>query len=118
MRHLPTLIGAAVLTAQALPAATFPTEWKYVQSVRVDRTGLLKLSVPLETLDAARPGLEDLRLYDDAGREIPFRLERPVQAQKVIQPAKRFQVTLGADSTSITLETGLEGAIDGLTLET
>jgi hypothetical protein len=118
MRTLLPLIGAAALAANVLLAATFPTEWKNVQPVRVDQIGLVKLSVPLESLDAARAGLEDLRLYDDAGREIPFHLERPVQAQRIVQPAKRFQVTLANDATSITLETGLDRAINGLTLET
>ena len=38
----------------------------------------MKISLPVETLDAARPALEDLRLYDDAGNEVPYLIERPV----------------------------------------
>ena len=38
----------------------------------------------VETLDAARPALEDLRLRDDAGNDLPFLIVRPVPAGQVI----------------------------------
>ncbi|MBI2925347.1 MAG: DUF3999 family protein [Verrucomicrobia bacterium] len=99
-------------------SAPFPADWRNVQSVQIDRTGLVKLSVPLETLDAARPGLEDLRLYDDSGRELPFLLQRPVQSQAVVHAPKSFHVTLNAASTVAVIETGLNQPIEGLTLDT
>ena len=80
--------------------------------------GLVKISLPVETLDAARPGLEDLRLCDDAGNELPFLLSHPAPAAKAIQSAKSFQVSLGAATTVITLETGLTQPLDGVSLET
>lgn len=42
-------------------------EWRQRQEVAVEGTGLFKLSLPPETLEAARPGLEDLRVADSAG---------------------------------------------------
>jgi len=46
--------------------------------------------LPVETLDAARPALEDLRLYDDAGNEVPYLIERPVPVTKIVQNVKSF----------------------------
>jgi hypothetical protein len=99
-------------------AAAFPAAWKNVQTVTVNKTGLIKLSVPLETLDAARPALEDLRLFDDAGREVPFLVERPVPASRAVRSARNFQAALTAETTIATFETGLAPALDGVTLET
>src|ERR1017187_2137453 len=64
--------------------APLPGDWQHEQRFDVPATGLVKLSLPTATLEAARPGLEDLRLYDDAGREVPYLIERPKPAGKVI----------------------------------
>ncbi len=48
-------------------AATFPEAWQHVQTFTVATGGLTMVAVPDETLNAARPRLDDLRLYDDAG---------------------------------------------------
>ena len=79
--------------------------------------GLVKLSLPLGTLDAARPALEDLRLYDAAGMEVPYLIERPRPVGKVIQAARSFQVSVEGAFTVLTLETGLTQPLDGVTLE-
>lgn len=107
-----------LLPANPVPAASLPTAWKYVQSISLEQTGLVRLSIPLETLAAARPGLEDVRLYDAAGREVPFLIDRPAQTGKIVRSARSFQVTLGADATVATFETGLTQALAGITLET
>jgi hypothetical protein len=112
---------AALLVAFApttLRAAPLPPDWKHVQTVHVDQTGLLKLSVPLETLDAARPALADLRLYDDAGREVPFRIERPTPAPRAVRSARNFRVTLAGNATIATFATDLAQPLDRVTLET
>ena len=98
-------------------AANLPSDWQHEQSFDVSTTGLLKISLPVETLDAARPGLEDLRFYDGAGNEVPYLIERPVPFAKIVRPAKSFQVSLNANTTVITLETGLAQTLDGVTLE-
>jgi hypothetical protein len=98
-------------------AANLPSDWQHEQSFGVSTTGLVKISLPVETFDAARPSLEDLRLYDDAGNEVPYLIERPAPVAKVVQAAKSFQVSLNANTTVITLETGLGQPLDGVTLE-
>lgn len=106
------MIGAAAL------AAPLPPDWQHVQTVQVDQNGLLKVGVPLETLDAARPDLADLRLYDDAGREVPFRIERPTPAPRAIRAAKNFRVTLSGKATVATFDTDLQQSVDRISLET
>ena len=108
----------AVLHNTVTGAAPLPAEWQHEQRFEVPATGLMKLSLPMATLDTARPGLEDLRLYDDAGHEVPYLIERPKPAGRIIQEAKSFQVSVDAAKTVLTLETGLAHPLDGVTLET
>jgi hypothetical protein len=108
----------ALLIGISAIAANLPSDWKREQSFDVSTTGLVKMSLPLETLDAARPALEDLRLYDQAGTEVPYLIERPPQVAKAAQPVKAFQVSLNASTTVLTLETGSAQPLDGVTLGT
>lgn len=98
--------------------AALPSEWRYEQDFAISAPGLVKISLPVETLDTARPALEDLRLCDDAGHELSYLISRPVPAPKTVQGAKSFQVSLNTATTVITLETGLTQAVDGVSLET
>ena len=98
--------------------AALPSDWQHEQHFDVTSPGLVKFSLPAETLNAARPALEDMRLYNDAGNELPFLIERPTPVAKVVQPAKSFHVSLNASATVITLETGLAQPLDGVSLET
>jgi hypothetical protein len=99
-------------------AAGLPSDWQHEQPFNVPASGLVKLSLPVETLDAARPALEDLRLCDDAGNEVPYLIEHPVPVVKVVQNVKSFHVSLTSSNTAIVLETGLTQPLDDVTLET
>ncbi|MGA2280432.1 MAG: DUF3999 family protein [Verrucomicrobiota bacterium] len=99
-------------------AAGLPADWQHEQPFNVSAPGLIKLNLPVETLDAARPALEDLRLYDDAGNEVPYLIERPVPVVKVVQNVKSFHISLTPSNTVIVLETGLTQPLDDVTLET
>ncbi len=107
----------ALLGVSDCGAATLPGDWQNEQRFEVSETGLIKLSLPVETLDKARPGLEDLRLYDDSGAEVPYYIERPVAVNRTHLAAKSFQVALGSSATVITIETGVDRPVDSLTLE-
>ncbi len=113
-----TCLGAALLLTVGVAHAELPTEWKYVQKIEVTKPGLVKLSLPIETLGAARAALEDLRIYDAAGAAVPYLLERPARSEKIVQKARKFETTLTGDATRINLETGLVQPIEGITLET
>jgi hypothetical protein len=112
------LVCAFALWAGLSAAANLPSDWQREQTFDIASAGLVKISLPVETLDSARPGLEDLRLYDDAGNEIPWLIERPMPAPRVVQSARSFRVTLNADNTVVTLEPGLTQPVDAITLET
>ena len=111
-------LGGTLWAGLSTAGAGLPSAWQHEQTLNVSTTGLVKIDLPDETLGAARPALEDLRLYDDAGNEIPYVLARPVPLPKVIQKVKSFQVLLNANDTVITLEIGLTQPLDAVTLET
>ena len=60
--------AAFFFVANAL--ALSPNEWRFRQPLDVPAAGLIRIDLPPETLDAARPALEDLRLLDSAGQEV------------------------------------------------
>jgi len=107
----------AIILVFSLRVAALPTDWPHAQAFSVAAPGLVKISLPVETLDAARPALEDVRVCDDAGNELPFLITRPMPSPKAVQGAKSFQVSLQPAATVITLETGLGQPLDGVTLE-
>ena len=59
----------AALLHPALLGAMTPSEWRFSQAIEVSTTGLVRVNVPVETLDAARPDLADVRIVDSGGRE-------------------------------------------------
>ena len=115
---MPRLAWTLVLVPCLVASAALPDDWQHEQKFELPAPGLVKISLPTETLDAARPALEDLRLTDDAGNELPYWIERPTPGLKPTQTAKSFQVALNSDTTLVTIETGLAQPIDGVTLET
>jgi hypothetical protein len=92
--------------------------WKYVQTVTISSTGLIKFSVPASTLDAARLNLPDLRITDPEGNEIPYWLDRPGRDSNDLITAKSFQVTLEPKATIIQVETDTTDAIDSVEIQT
>jgi hypothetical protein len=109
---------AALCTPWATSNAATFSEWQFRQSFEISNTGLIKISLPLETLDAARPDLADLRFADSAENEMPYVIERPARPAPPIRSARSFQAQLLPDSTLITLETGTTQSVSGITLVT
>jgi hypothetical protein len=120
LRTLRVCLSGILMLAPGFPihAAGLPADWQHEQPFNLAASGLVKLSLPVETLDAARPALEDLRLYDDAGNEVPYLIERPAAVVSAAQNVKSFHVSLTPSNTFIVLETGLTQPLDGVTLET
>jgi hypothetical protein len=98
-------------------AAPF-SDWQYRQEIQIASQGLVKIDLPVDTLDAAQPGLADLRVLDNTGNEVPYLIERPRPTGKVVRDAKQFQDSLTQDFTVIALETGFTEPIEGVTLTT
>ena len=108
------LIGILAVTT-ALGAEM--TEWKNVQSLEVTKPGLVKVSLPAETLNAARAGLEDLRIFDDAGREVPYLLLQPSRRLASVVIPKKFTTSLAGRKTVIVIDTGGKYPLEAVTLE-
>jgi hypothetical protein len=106
-----------LITAKPLDAATF-SDWSYRQEIRVPAPGLIKLDLPPETLEVARPGLEDVRVIEPSGLELPYVIERPIPLVSTVRDAKSVRVSLGASSTVLKLDTGVAEPLDGVSLTT
>ena len=120
--RLPFLSCAAALlalcSALAPARALSPTEWRHQQTLDVPAAGLVRVALPPATLDAARPGLDDLRLIDSAGQEVPFLIEQPAPEPGARRRAKSFRVSLEPPTTTLLLETGMTQPIGVAVLET
>jgi hypothetical protein len=95
-----------------------PNEWRNTQSLEVPAKGLVRVNVPAATLDAAQPGLEDLRIVDSTGNQVPYLVERLLpDAESTIRPTE-FRSTIENATTQLNLKTGTNAPITGVTLET
>lgn len=61
-------VGAA---AADPPTLALPQLFSHRATLRVDQTGLQSVALPVELVQACRPGLSDLRLWAE-GREVPY----------------------------------------------
>ena len=114
--NLLALLGF-LLAAASLQALT-PDEWKYRQSLEIDKIGPIKFSLPPATLDVAQPDLRDLRVIDATGKEIPYLLLKPAaNVGKEFAPTS-FRAELSNRTTILTIETGSTQPLDFVDLET
>lgn len=121
-RLLRPLRNAAFLPALAAAASAHavlvPTEWRHRQEVPVAAAGLVRVTLPDATFDAAQPDLADLRLLDPAGRETALLLDQPpAPAARTLRP-KSFAAHLEGGLTVLTLATGTADPLAAVSLET
>jgi hypothetical protein len=95
-----------------------PNEWRQTQTLNVPAPGLVRVNLPATTLNAAQPGLEDLRIVDAAGNQVPYLIERPAPDPESMLRPKEFRSTIEAGATRLILETGTTAPIAGVSLET
>jgi hypothetical protein len=79
---------------------------------------MVKISLPAETLDAARPALEDLRLLAPSGRETPYLIDRPSPPQIRLTPPQSIEIFVEPDRTRIVVHRQPEQQLSGLLLDT
>ncbi len=115
-RELAGLLLASLVAGHSV-AATF-TDWQRRQPMEVPAPGLVKVALTPATLDALRPSLEDLRLADSAGNEVPFLIQRPAPEPAPVRAAKSFKPTLRGAVTVLNIETGVDAPINAVTLDT
>ena len=70
------IVALTILVVAQTCLAFDPNEWRNTQTLEVPAKGLVRVNVPAATLDAAQPGLEDLRIIDSAGNQVPYLIER------------------------------------------
>ncbi|HTO02963.1 MAG TPA: hypothetical protein VL069_04640 [Opitutus sp.] len=99
-------------------AAIAPDEWKHVQSLDLEETGLVKIALPTATLDLAQPVLGDLRILGPGGDEVPYVIEIPARPTATQHAPRDVKVELQPLFTQITIETGTTQPIDSVTLTT
>lgn len=104
MNRIHRLLPLSLLTATTLAAAFDSSEWEFQQSVAVDHSGPVRLTVPAETLDAARSDLADLRLLDADGTEVPFVVLSGATAQPFTE---RIPTQARIESRTTVVEFGL-----------
>ncbi len=94
-----------------------PNEWHNTQALQVPAKGLVRVNVPEVTLDAAQPGLEDLRVIDSTGNQVPYLIERLLpDPESTIRPTE-FCSTIENGATHLILKTGTSAPIIGVSLE-
>jgi hypothetical protein len=117
-RRLPVVLIATVVLALPLQAEPFASaDWRLRQELSVAQPGLVKVALPVETLDAARPDLADLRLVDPAGGEIAFALERTEPATWRLRAPESQAGTVEDNATVFVLKTGTDDRIAGLEID-
>lgn len=114
---LPALLAIITIAASHGMAAGF-SEWRQRQQLEITAPGLIALKLPPATLDALRPGLEDLRVADADGREQPFLIQRPAPEPAPVRSPKSFKPILRGAMTVLEIETGLDAPLNAVTLET
>src|SRR5881396_986296 len=115
-RDIARLLLASFVAGHSF-AATF-NDWQRRQPMEVPAPGLVKVALPPATLDALRPSLEDLRLADSAGNEVPFLIQRPAPEPAPVRAARSFKPVLRGAATVLEIETGTDVPINAVTLET
>src|ERR1700749_2713979 len=106
MKLRPNFLSAAAgLFYLTISATAASSAWQREQTLQVSSNGLMRMNLPVETIDSARPGLADLRILDPSGVEMPYWIVHPVPARRWVQPAESFRVNLHSRESIITIET-------------
>ena len=112
------IIGLTILVTPQTSVAFDPNEWRNTQTLEVPAKGLVRLNVPTATLGAAQPGLEDLRIADSTGNQVPYLIERLLpDPESTIRPTE-LRSTIENGTTRLVLKTGTSAPVVGVSLET
>src|SRR5678815_2989464 len=100
------IVALTIVVAAQTSLAFDPNEWRNTQALEVPAKGLVRVNVPAATLDAAQPGLGDLRIVDPKGNQVPYLIERLVpDAESMTRPAE-FRSTIDNGATHLILKIG------------
>ncbi len=112
-------IAVAAVPLPSLAAPPVPSGWEYAQELTIAAPGLVELAIPPAALDRALGGLEDVRVVDGAGREVPYLFRAkprpPVRTEAVATEISQSGVE---GATVAVYRTAAAGTIDTITLRT
>ena len=111
-----TFLSLLAVPSLALAQASDHAAWRHVQSVDVPAKGLIRLTLPSATINASKPGLDDLRLVDTNGAEVPYIVEQPTLPSMQIASALNFRASLVGVTTSLEFDTGTTEKLHQITL--
>ncbi len=109
---LMAVVGIVQATAAPL------NDWPSRQSLDVPASGLVRVTLPPETHDAAQASLADLRLLDPAGAEVPYLIDQPRARTRTLRPQEGWQAFLEANRTRVEIDLKLRGRLAAFGLET
>jgi len=112
------IVYALVLGTAPVLGATGFSDWQRLADLAVPEPGLAEVSLTPAVLEGARTGLEDVRLADPRGVELPYFIQRLVPEPAVFRSVRSFRATLERDTTILELETGQTVPVDAVRLET
>src|SRR5262245_35205868 len=112
------IVALTIVVAAQACLAFDPNEWRNTQALEVPAKGLVRVNIPAATLDAGQPGLEDLRIVDSKGDQVPYPMDRLLpDAESAIRPTE-FRSTIENGATRLNLKTGIGAPIIGVSLQT
>ncbi|HTG52518.1 MAG TPA: DUF3999 family protein, partial [Candidatus Tectomicrobia bacterium] len=118
LHNVCVIVALALLVAAQTGLAFDPNEWRNTQALEIPAKGLVRVNVPAATLDAAQPGLEDLRIVDSTRNQVPYLIERLLpDPESTLQPTE-FRSTIENGATRLVLKTGTSAPVVGVSLET
>ncbi|MFA5780491.1 MAG: DUF3999 family protein [Elusimicrobiota bacterium] len=95
-----------------------PVNWQYFQDSYVKNTGLVSVKIPSDTIDVSRENLEDIRIFNSAGSEIPYSLFIPAKIEGTERTAQDYKITVRDLQTVIDIKTGISEQIDSIAIVT
>jgi hypothetical protein len=112
------IVALTIAVAAQTCLAFDPNEWRNTQVLDIPAAGLVRVNLPAATLDAAQSGLEDLRIVDSKGDQVPYLIERLLpDPESTIRP-REFRSTIENGATHLILKTGTSTPIIGVSVET
>src|ERR1700737_508476 len=96
---VPLLSARSLLSFEA-------NEWRQTQMLNVPTPGLARIDLAAATLDAAQPRLEDLRIVDPRGSQVPYLIERIAPEPESTLRPKEFRSKIETGATRLSLKTG------------
>ena len=112
------IVFALILGTAPVLGATGFSDWQRLADLAVPEPGLAEVSLTPAVLEGARTGLEDVRLVDPQGVELPYFLQRLVPEPAVFRSVPSFRATLERNTTILEVETGQTVPVDAVRLET